>query len=112
MEEGLSLFGLPAGQEMQRAERSLFLPCCIATWRRSGRSSALPYPPPDNLILAPWFFYAKKWSRFRIQSGSVFDINFNLNNLSTGLVFNVKLVSFSLAKNTWVAGSGGGPQAT
>ena len=53
MEEGLSLFGLPAGQELQRAERSLFLPCRIAARRRSGRSSALPYPPPDNLILAP-----------------------------------------------------------
>jgi len=30
MQEGLALFGLPAGQESQRAERLLSLPCCIA----------------------------------------------------------------------------------
>lgn len=99
MEEGLSLLGLPAGQKMQRAERSLFLPCRIAARRRSGRSSALPYPPPDDSILAPWLFLCRKWSRFQIQNASVFDVNSNLHNLLTGLVFNVKVVSFSLVKN-------------
>jgi len=45
-------------------------------------------------------FLYRKWSRFQIQNGSVFDVNFNLHNLPTGLVFNVKVVSFSLAKNS------------
>jgi hypothetical protein len=69
MKEGLSLFGLPAGQETQRAERLLSLPCRIAAWRRSSRSSALLYPPPCNTILSLGFFYAENGLVFKIKMG-------------------------------------------
>lgn len=69
LKEGLSLFGLPAGQETQRAERLLFLPCRIAARRRSSRSSALLYPPPCNCILSPSFFYAENGLVFKIKMG-------------------------------------------
>ena len=73
--EGLSLLGLPAGQEMQRAERWLFLPCRIAARRRSSRSSALLYCAASAMQFAFYhsaFFMPKmdlfsklKWACFR-----------------------------------------------
>jgi len=61
--------GYRQGRKTQRAERLLFLPCRIAAYQRSSRSSALLYPLIGNLILSPGCFYAENGLVFKIKMG-------------------------------------------
>jgi len=61
------------GRKPKGQEDHLLLPCRLVARWRSSRSSALLYPPPDNLIVS-LFFLEKvgsntllKWARFRCE---------------------------------------------
>jgi len=47
--------GYRQGRKRKGQEDCFSLPCRIAAWLRSSRSSALLYPQPDKLIVSLFF---------------------------------------------------------
>jgi hypothetical protein len=64
--------GLPAGQNEKGQRDGLALSCCIAAQRRSGCSSALPYPSLSKQDFITRSLYMTKMGSFSIIKWSPF----------------------------------------
>ena len=72
---GLSLLGTSGRAEKTRTENDFSALPFSRSWRRSGRSPALPYPPPEPL----YFIISGGGSIFEVKKGPILKLIFEYN---------------------------------